>query len=100
MPNIRGCSVNGSLEHGAMCAHSLSEGFEEMTPLEFINFLEPNPNENRGGPICISSEDFMKLKNTIEKACKKLGNSCRYETKHTIKIIKQFLDVNRNISNN
>lgn len=50
-----------------------------MTLEEAIVFLEPS--DSRGAAICMSAEDFTKLKTALEQACEKLrGCSKEVET--------------------
>lgn len=76
---------------GADCANMLSDSTREMTLEEFIEFLTPDEATKKGGAIVMSSRDFENIKNTIEIACVKLGNSCSPQMKEGIKKISKTL---------
>lgn len=73
VPNIRICSSAGAVSAGADCAWTLSSKTETMTFDQFLDFLEPN--EVRGGAVCSSVEDWIKLKNVLESTCRRYGCS-------------------------
>jgi hypothetical protein len=58
------------------CAHSLQDKTYELTLDETIKFLEPSVEEDRGGAICLSSEDYVALKTALEQACYLLSSRC------------------------
>lgn len=54
---------------------------------EYVAFLEPN-NE-RGGALCQSSEDWNKQKTALEEACRELGPRCRYEIRQVLESMRR-----------
>lgn len=57
---------------------------------EWVAFLEPQLEGKtpegvvipaRGAALCMSSEDYQKIKTALEQACYKLGHWCSKETK-------------------
>lgn len=90
VPNIEWCASIGI--HGALCQHSISEDKRQLSIDEFIYFLESQEddkatpeNEEKGPALCTSSNDFARVKTTIEQLCHKAGNKCTYEDKKMIK---------------
>jgi hypothetical protein len=101
IPNSKFCTVAGVLSAGANCAESLTEKTSEMTLDQFIDFLEPQSERDdpdhpgqklpaRGGAICQSSDDFTKIKTSLEKACRELGSRCSYEVQHAIESLNEI----------
>lgn len=89
VPNTRWCSSIGI--HGALCQDSNTLDNSKLGIDEFIYFLEAQEddkttpeNESKGPALCISSNDFAKLKTAVEQLCHKLGNKCTYEDKQMI----------------
>lgn len=76
-PNARICSVAGRLQAGMDCAFTGSDKTQEMNMREAIDFLE-------AGALCMSSQDYLKQKNAIEKLCYDAGSKCSYETQKQI----------------
>lgn len=68
---------------GADCAETLSDETKSLTLDEFLGFLEPAPP--RGAALCMSAEDFTRLKTALEQACQKLGTACKAEAKAQIR---------------
>jgi len=90
VPNTKWCSSIGI--HGAICQESNTDQNSQMTIDEFIYFLEAQEdnkstpeNEEKGPALCTSSDDFAKIKTTIEQLCHKSGNKCTYEDKQLIR---------------
>lgn len=81
IPNVVVCSTAGYMSAGADCAESLSDETKVLTLDEWIAFLEPNIETGRGAALCLSSEDFTKLKTALDQACSKLGRWCSKEIK-------------------
>lgn len=89
VPNIEWCASAGI--HGAFCQHSITEDRRRLSIDEFIYFLEAQDdikstpeNEEKGPALCTSSNDFARVKTTIEQLCQKAGNKCTYEDKKMI----------------
>ena len=79
IPNIRPCSVAGTMNAGASCAWTLSGEVERLNLDQLIDFIEPNEEREKGGAIIISARHWEKLKTAIEQACRKLGRKCKVE---------------------
>ena len=79
MPNIKICSVAGTVSAGADCAYTLSPETEEMNLDELIDFLEPT--DKRAGAMIMSAKAFQKLKTEFEKACRMLSGRCKKDLK-------------------
>jgi hypothetical protein len=92
LPNIKICSVAGNMSAGLDCAWTNDDATEEMNLDQAVAFLEPQIEPERGGALCMSSEDFSKLKSAMEQACKKLGTSCTKETKENIVQVSERMD--------
>jgi hypothetical protein len=75
IPTITACTPAGRLSAGLDCS-TTSGVTSSMTLDESLTFLEPT--ETRGGAICMSAEDYSKIKTVIESACRKL-NGCQKE---------------------
>lgn len=80
---------------GADCDHTLSDQPRSMSLDEFIKFLEPqfevkDPKTGkvvspaRGAALCQSADDWNSLKTSLEQACKKMGNLCKFEIQKKI----------------
>lgn len=92
LPDARICSASGTLSAGMDCAYTVSDKMEELSLEQSIEFLEPQLDPPRGAALCMSSEDFSKVKTAIEQACKKLGTSCRKETRESIEEVASRFD--------
>jgi hypothetical protein len=100
VPNLRVCSVAGSMRVGAMCSTTLSREKSSMNTNEFLDFLEPQekrlnplkPDEylpERAGAVCMSSDDMAKVGVFVEQACRKLGDgACDTSAKQKIEAAK------------
>lgn len=84
IPNTTSCTVAGRFSEGMICAEAQTDKTFDLTFKEAVEFLEPKPEAHRAGAICQSAEDFGKIKDALEKACRELGNNCTYEIKHAI----------------
>jgi hypothetical protein len=82
--------VAGTITAGADCAWTSTGETEELNFDLFMDFLEPQPEKPgpngtiipaKGPAICISSQDFAKLKTATEQLCAKVGSACTKETK-------------------
>jgi hypothetical protein len=73
VPNIKICAAAGAVSAGANCAYTLSSETEEMDFDQFLDFLEPN--DTRGGAVCSSVADWIKLKSVLESVCNRYGCS-------------------------
>lgn len=97
------CTVAGKLIAGGDCAHTLKPDTRQMSFEEFVKFLEPQEeikNEKgeiiqaaRGPALCQSSNDWNKMKTTLEQACELLKDRCTYELKQTIERLDTLLQV-------
>jgi hypothetical protein len=92
LPDVKICSVAGNMSAGADCAQTGSDKTEEMNFEQFINFLEPQVNPDRGAAMCLSSVDFSLIKSALEKACKSLGNNCTKETQEKLEKFSGRMD--------
>lgn len=63
----------------------------DMSFDEFLDFLEPN--EVRGGAVCQSASDMMKIKNALEQLCRLAGKYCTYEQRQMISNFNKSLNV-------
>lgn len=92
-PDVKMCAVAGVLSAGADCVHTLSTETNSMTLDETIQFLEAQPDradpkdpnriiKGHAAALMIASEDWTKIKNTIEAACLKVG--CTKEIASTV----------------
>lgn len=83
VPDVRGCSVAGTLSAGGICAHNISTATEDLTFDEFLDFLSATPATDtapeKGAAVCYSQNDDAKMKVVIETMCRMLGNKCSYE---------------------
>ena len=93
VPNVMLCTTAGVMSAGGDCAKSLSDDTATLDLDQWIEFLEPQVEQvlpgdvkipARGGALCMSSDDFAKLKTAMEQACHKLGRWCSYEVKTTM----------------
>lgn len=84
VPNLKACTVSGTLSAGLNCAETLSENKTRMNFREALEFIQaqperPDPNDankmlpKKGAAIMFSADDFKKIKDFIEQACRKLG---------------------------
>lgn len=58
-----------------------------MSVDEFLYFLMADPKTKKGPALCLSSADFVRIKNNLEQLCTKAGKYCTYEQKALIKKI-------------
>ena len=79
IPNTKFCTVKGTLSNGAICAETETDITSEMTLDEFILFLEADSKTNKASAVCVSADDYNKLKTALEIACRKLGKRCKYD---------------------
>lgn len=88
VPNTKYCAVAGKLAAGMSCGETLNDNITRMPLADTIAFLEPQQKTDtqpaRGGAICMSADDFNKIKTAVEQLCKKVGSMCTYETKKKI----------------
>lgn len=77
IPDIEVCAIGLSLENGASCVRSISDGSRELSGAQFVAYLEPS--ESKAPALCMSSSDFSKLKTAIEQLCHRLGQKCNKE---------------------
>lgn len=91
-PNVKLCSVAGVMSAGADCVNTLDDKNEELNLDQWITFLEPQLTPPRGAAMCLSSEDFSKIKTFIDQACAKLGTSCKQEAVETIAMVSARID--------
>lgn len=100
--NTKACTVAGILQAGAECAETLTGKRSSMSYEEFIDFLEPRPQQGQipahGGAIVQSAEDYSKIKVALEQACIALNGNCTYELQETIKNVNSILERNKQIS--
>lgn len=90
IPDARICSVAGVMSAGMDCATTVSGKTETLNLDQSIAFLEPSTE--RGGAMCMSTEDFTKLKMLIEQACDRLGRACTREVKKNIETVSHRID--------
>lgn len=90
LPDARVCAVAGVLAGGMDCARTLSPDVDTMTLEQTIEFLEPT--ETRGAALCMSAEDFGKLKTALEVACEKLGRACSKEVRENLRSVASRVD--------
>lgn len=76
IPNTEHCHVKGAIEAGAECGYSLSDEVVNMTPKEFIEFLEPSPG--KAAAVCSPASDFAADLTALEQACSLLGPRCKH----------------------
>ncbi len=116
--NTRPCTVAGILEAGGFCAETLTGKTNDMSPGDMLDMIEarderpdpspsytpvPAPHQCAGvdtdrpclpakAPGVIQTvEDYGATKETLEEACRALGDSCTYEMKQTIKHMRFIL---------
>lgn len=77
IPNVEWCVSIGS--SGAICQNSNNDQKRRLDLDGWLNFLEAN--ESKGPALCTSSEDFTKLKTSIEQLCLLAGDKCTYDRK-------------------
>ena len=77
---------------GADCAYTISGETEAMDLNQWIEFLEPQVEPARGAAMCMSSENFARIKTVIEQACKKLGGACTKEAKENLSRVSTIID--------
>lgn len=81
IPDVEICGTSGLMTAGGDCSHTLSDSTRQLNLDEWIAFLEPDVTTGRGAALCMSSDDFTKLKTALDKACVKLGRWCSKEIK-------------------
>lgn len=89
LPDVKVC-YTPLLAAGGDCMYTLSGGFEEMTAEQFVEYLEPT--EKRGPALCLSTEDYARLKTAIEQLCYKAGSGCTKEVKKEIQTVASRMD--------
>ena len=77
---------------GADCAYTISGDGSSMDLNQWVEFLEPQAEPSRGAAMCMSSEDFTKIKTVIEQACKRLGGACTKEAKESLNRVSTVLE--------
>lgn len=77
------CTVAGVLSAGAICSHTLTAEISDLNFDEFVTFLEPQ--DDRGGAICMSARDWGTMKTELEEACRQIGAGCTYQVKQLLK---------------
>ena len=82
VPNVEWCSSIGAF--GAVCQSSLSDDSRQLTLDEWLDWLEADLHINRGPALCVSSNDFTRLKIAIEQLCYKAGRMCTRETRRKL----------------
>lgn len=90
LPDTELCGIKGQLQHGMMCSTTVSKKERELSFDQAIDFL--HATESHGPALCQSSEDWTKLKNTIEAACVLLGKRCKKKLKKNIKELSETLE--------
>lgn len=87
---------------GADCVRIISGEKTQLTLDELLEMLEPTTE--RGGAIITPVDDFVSLKNSLEKACILLKDRCTKEIKKKLddadNNLKELLHVNRNAESN
>lgn len=77
------CTVAGILAAGMDCGNTRSDATSSMNLEETIQFLEPQVatknSPARAGAMCISAQDYVNNKNSLEILCRMLGPQCTYE---------------------
>ncbi len=89
IPNVTLCAVAGSLKDGAACAETSTDVTRDLTFSQFLDFLEPKTG--KGAAICLSSQDYGRIKTAIDQVCKKTG-ACSYEVKARIEKINSRVE--------
>lgn len=77
IPDVKVCTIAGTLAAGADCSTTNTNVVSELTTSEWYDFVLPKADE--GGAACMSVNDFVKIKTAIQQLCKKRGASCQYE---------------------
>jgi hypothetical protein len=72
VPDIKICAVAGHLIVGMDCAFTGHDETSQMSMQQEVKFLED-------GALCMSSVDYLRLKNAVESLCYKMGSACQYE---------------------
>lgn len=92
VPNLRPCAVAGKIEHGGICAETLSDKKTTKSFREMIELLEGRGSE--GAAVIFSPEDWGKIKTFVEQACRKLGNGvCNKEATDKIEAGAKRVDL-------
>lgn len=84
LPDTEACAVAGKVINGATCNYTISDKPRKMTFDEFIHWLEPDIQNQRGAAICQSSNDWVKIKVALEQACYLLKRRCSLEMQQAI----------------
>jgi hypothetical protein len=96
IPNLKVCSVAGTMSAGSICADTLRPNTYDMTLEETIEFLEAqperpdptNPNNKlpaRGAAIFMSADDWNRMKTALDEACRELGSHCTPEIENAVR---------------
>lgn len=72
IPDIKVCTVAGSIAVGADCATTNSGQASELDREGFVEFLLP-VIDVRPGAMCTSAHDFKRIKTALEQCCERLG---------------------------
>jgi hypothetical protein len=92
IPDIEVCASGYSLENGATCVHSQTDQIREMTAAELVAFLESSPT--KAPALCMSAQDYSKLRTAIEQLCHRQGQSkkrCRKEVQKSFNRINEAI---------
>jgi hypothetical protein len=82
VPNTAVCTVPGLMSDGMICAETNTGKTSEMTLDDTVTFLEPETEPSpRAGAMCMTANDWNRMKTALEQACRMLGNKCTYEGK-------------------
>lgn len=88
VPNIEGCTPAGALEAGGDCAMTNTGHKRQVTAQQLIEMLEPKVEWDpvkqewktiRAGGVIVSADDYKRMKNAQELACREIGNRCTYD---------------------
>ncbi|MBK9392051.1 MAG: hypothetical protein IPN68_18380 [Bacteroidetes bacterium] len=95
VPDTEVCAVSGKISAGGNCVRTLSPETRQLGFDEFLDFLEAseeilNPDGSvlrpaKGAALCQSSDDFNKIKTTLEQACYLLKKRCTFEMQQVIR---------------
>lgn len=94
------CAASGDVSSGATCTHLISSDHSFLTFDEFLDFLSARPESPdhtipaKGAAMCMSANDWGKMKLELETACRLLGKKCSYELSKTIENLGLELDHN------
>lgn len=79
VPNVEWCTSIGI--DGALCQNSLSNDNRQLTLDEWLAWLDADVEAGRGPALCVSSDDFTRLKIALEQLCYRAGRYCTRDTK-------------------